>query len=247
MTLNRHDLSSASPAGAGTLPTRRFEIDTRLPCGTPVTETRRAPALPEVAHCAAAFARGTLLSGPDGPRAIEDLRPGDLLRTADGDPAAVRWIGSVWFDPRRDGDDVGLGALFRVSANPFGENGPGMDLLLGPGARCALRHAKLQTLLGRQAVLVPVADEADSDRIIPVRPAGAVQLFHLMLDRHALLRVGPLELESYHPGRALESLAARGLRDVFLSLFPQIESVADFGQLSFSRTTRDAIDAVLSH
>ena len=220
---------------------RPFDIATRLPGGLPIFDTVEAPALPAVESAASAFARGTLIDTPGGPCAVEDLVPGMRITTLDGPAAELLWVGSLLFDPARFIEGSGTTSLYRV---PGDESGPGC--LLGPGARCTVRHPRLQSLLGRDAVLVPVADEADWDRILPVPPAGTAPLCHLMLDRHALLRVGGIEVESYHPGRALDTIAAHGLRDAFYRLFPQILSPAEFGQLALSRTTRDAVERVLA-
>jgi len=39
------------------------------------------------------FAAGTMIAAPDGARAVETLRPGDLVLTAEGSTARVTWIG----------------------------------------------------------------------------------------------------------------------------------------------------------
>ncbi len=39
------------------------------------------------------FVAGTMIATPSGPRAVEDLRPGDLVETLDHGPRPLRWVG----------------------------------------------------------------------------------------------------------------------------------------------------------
>ena len=78
---------------------------------------------------------------------------------------------------------------------------------------------------------MPVADFADGDRIVEVTPVGSVQLYHLMLGRHATMRIGGIEMESYHPGKSLVRSMGESTAALFLSLFPNIGQAEDFGEL----------------
>ena len=40
------------------------------------------------------FTAGTLIDTPSGPRAVEELRPGDLVTTRDHGPAPLLWAGA---------------------------------------------------------------------------------------------------------------------------------------------------------
>lgn len=44
------------------------------------------------------FTRGTMIACPEGLRAVEDLKPGDLVITRDHGPQPIRWIGGRRFD-----------------------------------------------------------------------------------------------------------------------------------------------------
>ncbi|MBL9056263.1 MAG: Hint domain-containing protein, partial [Rhodobacteraceae bacterium] len=52
------------------------------------------PDLTTTPGTAICFLRGTRITTPDGPRAIEDLAEGDLVTTLDHGPQPIRWIGS---------------------------------------------------------------------------------------------------------------------------------------------------------
>lgn len=76
------------------------------------------------------FLGGTMIATPHGETAVEDLRHGDLVRTADGKIVPVRWVGintvsTRFADPLRT-------LPVRISAGALGDNLPRRDLLLSP-------------------------------------------------------------------------------------------------------------------
>jgi hypothetical protein len=76
------------------------------------------------------FVAGTRIDTPLGERAVEDLRPGDAVLTADGGLARVAWTADVPLpagDPRHDAD-----ALVLVRAGAFDGTLPRRDLLAAP-------------------------------------------------------------------------------------------------------------------
>ena len=222
---------------------RSYESAALLPDRTIAHASHVAPALPLFEAATAAFARGTLIRTARGPVAIEDLLPGDRVESSEG-IQPVLWIGSTTYVPGVEDERSSLVALSRITADTFGPGRPMADVLVGPAARMVMRRERLRTLIGQDRVLVPVADFADGDRIIRVSPAGAVQMYHLMLPRHGTLRVGGIEMESYHPGQTLGS-APEALRALFLGMFPGIALLQDFGELTLTRTTRKALDGLI--
>ncbi len=224
---------------------RKYEVATLLPDQTVSFSQHVAPASPFFEECATAFARGTLIETLRGPVAIEDLVPGDDIVTAAG-TRPVTWIGSTTYVPGRDIDGTSLTHLTRITSDAFGLGKPSMDLLMGPAARMVVRHEKLAKLLGRDAVLAPVADYADGDRFLEITPIGTVQLFHLMVERHTTICVGGVEVETYHPGNVAGQTLGQNMRGLFLSLFPNIHDLDDFGQVSMTRTAREVVDNLLS-
>jgi hypothetical protein len=79
------------------------------------------------AYC---FMSGTSVATPDGGRAIETLKIGDMVSTHDGREMPVRWVGkqtvcTLFADKLRM-------LPIRVSAGALGENMPSRDLLVSP-------------------------------------------------------------------------------------------------------------------
>lgn len=224
------------------MPMRQFEVAALMPGGVITRRSVSAPAVPAIEEAATAFARGTLMPTPRGPVAVEDLQPGDLLTTDGGDAEPVIWIGSTLFAPPRSRARKGM---MRVMNEFAGDALPGPDLLVGPAARLVVRHPRLGKLLGRDSVLVPLSDYADGDRYISVTPHGPVQLYHVLLARHGLLRMAGVTLETYHPGTALDALDQTGLRGAFMALFPNLDGPGAFGQVALSRTSRQSLERLI--
>jgi hypothetical protein len=230
--------------------TRNIEVAHLLPDLTSTFQTHRVPRSAIFERTAAAFARGTLLQGSDGPIAVEDLMPGDFIETSRG-PQAVLWIGATAlssFGPGAEGSS--LTHLTRILADTFGPGRPAADLVLGPAAR--LRHASEDRATeaaaeassegGPAGVLSPVEDFADGVGVFEVTPPGPVQLYHIAFRRHATFSAGGLEVESFHPGAGLgERLGPQG-QALFLSLFGHLRSLDGFGPLALPRVSRDRPD-----
>ncbi|KMK68034.1 Hint domain-containing protein [Puniceibacterium sp. IMCC21224] len=222
---------------------RKYEAAALLPDLTISLRQHIAPAIPLFEDACCAFARGTLIQTVRGPIAIEDLLPGDYLKTAKGSEP-VMWIGSTTYVPDTGDDGSSLSGLTRITSDGFGIGRPQSDLLIGPAARMVVRREKLRTLIGRDSVLVPVSDYADGDRIFNVSPGGAVQLYHLMLARHGVIEVGGMEMETYHPGQGFDATQGANMRALYLSMFPNLNQISDFGELNLSRTTREVVDSL---
>ncbi len=223
---------------------RKYECAALLPDLTVSFRQHVAPASPLFEDSASAFARGTLIQTVRGPVAIEDLLPGDYIETANG-AEPVTWIGSTTYVPGRDDASTSLTHLTRITTDAFGLGKPAFDLMVGPGARMVVRHDKLRTMLGQDSVLAPVQDYTDGDRFLEITPAGTVQMYHLMVREHTTITVGGIEMETYHPGKSIGQDLGQNMRALFLSMFPNLTDLNDFGQVSLTRSTRKVIEQLL--
>ena len=221
---------------------RTYETAALMPDLTISFRSQMAPAEPIFEEAFTAFARGTLIPTASGPVAIEELLPGDYVESSAG-VQPVTWIGSTTYEPAASDDGKMQTSLLRIAAEGFGPGRPMVDVVVGPAARMVMRSERLTSRTAHERVLVPVADFADGARIVDVAPASSVQLYHLMLGRHATMRIGGIEMESYHPGRTIGHAMGESGAALFLSLFPNIGQAEDFGALCLTRTTRKAIDS----
>lgn len=217
---------------------RRIEAASLLPNHTIQFSTHNVPRTGVFERIAGGFARGALVSTPNGEVAVEDLMPGDTVDSSEG-VQRVQWIGSTQFSAAHMSDsDAGPG-LLRVMPDSFGMARPASDVLLGPWA--ALLHTPPATGDGRGGtpVFAPVSDFIDGTNVFVVTPPSAVQVYHVVLEHHAALQVNGLPVESYHPGiGVVERLGENGQR-LFLSLFAHLQEISAFGPLAFPQVSQD--------
>ena len=90
-------------------------------------------------------------------------------------------------------------------------------------------------------MLTPARVFIDTVNIIEVVPPTPVRLFHLCLTRHAAITVGGIEMETFHPGMNATRQVSHAQRDLFLSMFPHIAHITDFGPLAHPRAPEDEL------
>jgi len=223
---------------------RRYEVSVLAANGDIVDSRHIAPALPLFENAFSAFTRGSLIETEAGLIAVEDLLPGDRIVTRDGAAETLMWKGSTQIVPGRPDAKGRCHPLVRIMADSFGMQVPMSDVLAGPAARLLKTPGHLRKLAGQSPLLTPVAEFIDGMNAIETAPPTAVQLFHLCLRRHSVIRIGGLEFETYHPGTNALRLISPALREVYLDLFPHISSIYDFGPMTYARAGDGEINAL---
>ncbi|RPE66403.1 Hint domain-containing protein [Pacificibacter maritimus] len=235
------------PAPRPRLAQRHYDMMWLAPNGDIMDHHTQAPALPVFENAFSSFARGALIPTQHGPIAIEDLLPGDHVETADGDFMPVQWIGSMQLDAKgAPARGKAPETLYRIVSDSFGWGSPAPDLMLGKGARYVHRAQALKSYLGTSEALAPVASLADGHRVIEVTPATSVRTYHICLAQHRLIRVNGFELETYHPGTAASGQLIGTLRATFMTLFPHLTELGDFGAMVHPRLSAGDLAALTS-
>ncbi|WP_300012831.1 Hint domain-containing protein [uncultured Roseobacter sp.] len=236
---NRSVQAHAHPqktAAMGALSVRTVDVAALRSDGSIVIGQRKIPTLPVFDNAFSAFARGTPLQTHEGFVAVEDLQPGDRVLTADGSAGRVTWIGSASFAPS---DSPRRSVLTRLMADSFGVNRPDSFLSLGPAARLLQTPPHLRAETGEKRIMTLASAFVDGVNVIEVAPPTPVQMFHLSLDRHTAVIAGGLEVETYHPGANPMRLLSHTLRSVFLSIFPHLTHISDFGPMAYDRAPEE--------
>ncbi len=223
---------------------RRYEISALLQNGKVVQTRQLAPALPLFEDAFCAFSRGSLVETENGPVAIEDIQPGDRVTTTDGLDETVLWKGSTTLVPGRPGPSGRNLRLTRIMADSFGMQRPMSYVLAGPSARLLNTPNHMRALAGGMQMLTPVQEFIDGMNVIETAPPTPVELFHICLPRHAAIRVGGLEFETYHPGANSVRMISHAMRSLYLNLFAHIDQLTDFGPLAFARAGEGQVDAL---
>lgn len=222
-------LREPAPVSAANVATRMVQFSWLSRFGEFQRRSTSVPDMPLFRMAFNAFARGALVQTPSGPIAVEDLLPGMLVDTVEGTPQRITWTGSMASMAAGGRGQTEYLYRFTEGSHGLGQGLP--DLLLGPGARL-MRPGQF----GRDtARLSPVVELADGQQVVQVSPRGPVQLYHIALPSHRLMRVNDVAVESFHPGHASSLAISDDLFGQFVSLFPQVRTLGEFGPLNHLR------------
>lgn len=158
------------------------------------------------------FAPGTMIDTPDGPRAVETLRDGDLVTTLETGAQPVAWVGAQ--------DVCGTGAMapVQVGAGLLRNAAP---LLMSPDHRVLLSNDLGVALPGDEEHLLPVKGLLGLPGV-ELMPHLRIRYHHIALSRHEVIRANGAWVESFLPGpAALRNLSQRD-RARFLMRFPEL-------------------------
>jgi hypothetical protein len=182
------------------------------------------------------FVAGTGMRAPDGPRAIETLRPGDRIWTV-ADPAAeIRWVGQTEVD--------GTGDLAPVEFAP-GVLGVRRALRVSPQHRMLLRAWQAEILFGTPEVLVAAAHLAALPGVRRVS-MPRVRYCHVLCDRHAIVEAEGCLSESLYPGDvALGSLDGFAQAEL-ARLFPGLWRAQGYGAMAAPCLRRHEAEALVA-
>lgn len=158
----------------------------------------------------ACFTTGCQILTPKGLVAVEDLRPGDRVGTADNGTQEVRWVAQ----------SVLSGAVLRehrdfrpilVRRDAFGPGCPDRDIRLSPQHRVLIADRRAQLFFGEPEILVPVKKLVNGSTILRDDVSPQVTYFHLLLERHEVIWSDGLASESYLPEEAALLRKSSGL------------------------------------
>ncbi len=212
--------------------THRLGISVLLDDGSISSVDHFAPAELYLEDICACFARGSLIATPNGQVAVEDLKPGDAIKTRDGGAQVLRWISSCTLPKRAGDEDEEM--VIRIKADALGELRPIQDLVVSSRFRLLTNHPSCEALFGSPETLAPAIDLMDGDTILQVRPAEGLEFFNLMFDSHQIIEANGLQTESYHPGNFGVAVMSLEMQSHLRQIFPHLN-----GDLTrFGRTAR---------
>jgi autotransporter passenger strand-loop-strand repeat protein len=131
------------------------------------------------------YCRGTLIRTADGDVAVEDLRIGHDVVTAEGDARPIKWIGRRAY---RDWLAVGNPDVqpILLKAGSIADHVPVRDLYVSP------EHAMFL-----DGVLVPARHLVNGVSIVKVEGMEEIEYFHLEFDRHVVILAEGAAAESF--------------------------------------------------
>lgn len=168
------------------------------------------------------FTPDTRLMTPDGARAIQSLRCGDLILTRDNGPQPILWSGHRRMTGARLYAMPHLRPI-RFRAGALGEDRPDADLLVSPQHRMLVKGASAQALFNTPEVLVSAEDLINDGSIMVDQALREVTYVHILLERHNIVWANGLETESFHPSNTALDTIDPAQREGLLALLPNID------------------------
>ena len=186
---------------------------------------------------AVCFGSGTLILTPDGEKAIEDLRPGDLVTTLDRGPCAIQWISRsqhAWpGSPDKEKPIL-------ITSGSIGAGKPVRDLVVSPQHRILLDGPEVMAAIGTEQVLAPACGLIDLPGVRQMAGKRRETYHHILLENHAILVADGAPAESFFPGEtAVGMLSAQQRRDLTAVLARLGRGVGpDYGPMARQALTR---------
>jgi hypothetical protein len=187
-------------------------------------------------YSAICFCAGTMIDTDQGPRPIESLAAGDMVRTLDHGFQPLRWIG------QRDLNALALQVApnlrpIRISADALGRGLPQHDLLVSPQHRILMRSSIAERVSGAREVLIAAKHLVGLPGISEMTIPAPVSYLHLLFDRHEVVFANGAEAESLYTGtQALRALTREARAEIF-TLFPELRDNATPPQAARPLTT----------
>lgn len=161
------------------------------------------------------FAHGTRIETPYGPRAIETLKPGDLILTLDHGPQPLRWVGA------REVPALGQFAPIEIGKGALGNS---ETLIVSPQHRMLLTDWRAQMLFDAPEVFA-AAKHLVNGETIRTRTGGMVTYYHLMFDQHEVIFAEDVPTESFHASDYSLTGVADAAREELFALFPELRAL----------------------
>lgn len=138
----------------------------------------------------ATFGAHCLVETPRGRVAVSDLRPGQFIKTIDGDLAQVRWVGSQWLPAR------GRFTPHLIRAPYFGAE---HDLIMSAEQKLCLQGSEIEYVFGLERVGVRVSQMQNTRSILPVKGVPVVEYHQVLLDRPTIFSVSGVNVTGLDP------------------------------------------------
>ncbi|WP_299283815.1 Hint domain-containing protein [uncultured Tateyamaria sp.] len=168
------------------------------------------------------FTPGTWIDTPEGPRLIEDLRPGDQVQTKDSGAQTIEWAGFRRMTGARLFAMPRLRPV-RFAAGALGIEKPDEELLVSPEHRMLIKGDVARDLFNTPEVLVAAKDLINGTTITVDLQVREVTYVHVLLPRHEIIRANGVETESFHPANTALSTLDDDDRVRLLEQLPNLE------------------------
>jgi hypothetical protein len=171
------------------------------------------------------FAAGTSIATDTGPRTVETLCVGDLIRTTSDESKRILWIGSRKLNAADLAKNPKLRPV-RITAGALGNDLPMRDLLVSRQHRMLVSSKIAARMFGVTDVLIPAIKLTALPSIFVDEAIEEVTYFHMLFDQHEVIFAEGAPTESLFTGKqALESLPKQSLKEIS-AIFPELAELS---------------------
>ncbi|WP_319824222.1 Hint domain-containing protein [Thalassovita sp.] len=170
------------------------------------------------------FCKGTMIDTPAGPRPVQDLKVGDLVRTSSG-PRPLRWIGTRRVSAQDMQADETLRPV-RIRAGALGLGLPVRDLYVSRQHRMLCRSALAERMFGSPEILIAAIRLCRLPGIRLGKQPHNTVYHHLLLDDHAVIYAEGAPTESLRLTETSGLMLTDAAWDELLRVFPMLAARA---------------------
>lgn len=167
------------------------------------------------------FGLGTLIMTPQGEKAIETLKVGDLVNTLDSGPCRVRWIGRRKLTSQVLQRNPKLRPI-RIAASALRSGLPQRDLFVSRQHRMLVSSRVTERMFGSDSALVAAIKLTELPGIDVDDSEAEVEYLHLLFDKHEVIFAEGAPSESLYTGPEALKAVPQEARDEILTLFPEL-------------------------
>ena len=165
---------------------------------------------------------GTMIETSEGPRPIESLQEGDLIRTANNGLQPLRAV----FHRRIFGVDYRLDRSLwpvRITKGSLGFGLPERDMWVSQQHRMVISNVRFSLLFDEPQVFVRAKSLVASFPGVTVdSDLTEVTYYHLIFDQHEVIFAEGAQTESFHPGREAVCALDGPTRQELFRIFPAL-------------------------
>ncbi|MFY0597583.1 MAG: Hint domain-containing protein [Cognatishimia sp.] len=170
----------------------------------------------------ACFTRGTSIRTNSGEALVENLKPGDLVETADGDFKPVRLVLSRTLNVQDFSTYPKLRPIC-ITAGAMGQGLPTKDLMVSPQHRMLVNGPLCARMFDAKEVLVSARKLSVLPGIYVDQDVTEVTYFHLVFDEHQVVFAENAPSESFYCGAEAINGLEEAARTEVLALFPDLD------------------------
>ena len=187
------------------------------------------------------FTPGTLIGTPQGARAIETLKKGDLVLTLDNGFRPIVWVGTKRLTGTTLSEYDTLQPI-SIRRGALGYDTPNRDMMVSRQHRMMLSSSKADLLFDTHEVLIRAKHLISLPGIKEVH-LESVTYIHIMFEQHEIVLADGAWSESFQPGdRSLSGVDA-DQRQELTAIFPELSDANRFAQYDAARPTLKAHEA----